>query len=185
MSGSLADGTRISQSAVLSKDATWPIYVAVYSNQGFLFSWITFASSPGQDLSGDLTWFKPNLPNAKYYPAGFNYEATSTGSVYATPASGTTILGFPTGNVGLVNGNLPAPLNYPIAIAPNNRVTSTGTNKISLTFNLSSGLFSGRAINPDTGKPISFNGVALTSAGIGRGSFLGTNESGQVSLTGP
>jgi hypothetical protein len=40
--GSLADGTKISQSAYVSRDGEWPLYIALYGNGGSVLSWLSF-----------------------------------------------------------------------------------------------------------------------------------------------
>jgi hypothetical protein len=55
------------------------------------------------------------------------------------------------------------------------------TNK--LTVRTSSGLFHGSVINPETGKPITVNGIVLQNQNFGAGFFLGTNQSGSVLLS--
>ena len=53
--GTLADGTKVSQTASLSKGGYWPLYVPLYSGNGSLMSWLAFASTTNSDLSGRLT----------------------------------------------------------------------------------------------------------------------------------
>ena len=100
----LADGTSFSQSSVVSKNGQWPLYAPLYSGQGSLFCWISFASTPAADVSGTLSWIKPNLPSAPYYPAGFALTLALSGSHFTAPPSGTKVLNFP-GNVSLVLSN--------------------------------------------------------------------------------
>jgi hypothetical protein len=44
-------------------------------------------------------------------------------------------------------------------------------------------LFHGSVINPETGKPITVNGIVLQNQNFGAGFFLGTNQSGSVLLS--
>jgi len=64
--GTLADGTKISQAGVLSKEGWWPFYVSLYAGQGSAMSWIpvqasTVAASSEQMAAVvtrvSLTWF--------------------------------------------------------------------------------------------------------------------------------
>jgi hypothetical protein len=56
--GTLADGTKVSQSTSLSKDGLWPMYVSLYSGKGSLVSWQAFANQINSDLNGMLNWIK-------------------------------------------------------------------------------------------------------------------------------
>ena len=179
LSGSLADGTKISQSARVSRNRQWPLYVPLYSGKGSLLSWMTFAKTDANDLSGLLNWIKPELKSAKYYPGGFTNQIEAWGARYTPPAKGSPLLPFATGELLLTGGDLAEPLISQLVIGANNRVTST--NNTSLSFSLGSGIFKGKVFN-GTGKPISFSGVVLTNVDQGRGYFLGPTRSGQVLL---
>ena len=182
--GSLADGTKISQSAVLSKNGEWPLYVPLYSGKGSILSWINYATTATSDLSGDLSWIKPPMPTAKYYPGGFTLEANATGSQYNPPAKGTAVLNISNGQIVLTGGGLGEGIVNYVTLGANNRVTSTS--KASLTFTLSSGAFRGTVPNPAGGrsKAISFGGVVLQNQTLGKGYFLGSGQSGEVLFSG-
>ena len=184
LSATLADGTKLAQSAALSSDGQWPWYVPLYSNQGMLLCWVRFnGSTAGQDVNGDLTWIKPAHALTKFYPGGFTLAVTAWGARYTPPVSGSTVLSFTSGTLELSGGNLGQTLDFPLGISANNRVTSLTTNKLSLAFSLSSGLFTGKALNPGTAKWVPFNGVVLQSASLASGFFLGTNQSGRTTLS--
>ena len=56
-----------------------------------------------------------------------------------------------------------------------------GSEKLSLTINTASGLFQGSTTNGE-GKTIPFSGALLRKQNAGFGQFLGTNQTGSVSL---
>jgi hypothetical protein len=60
----------------------------------------------------------------------------------------------------------------------------TTTNKLTLSFTQSSGLFKGNLRTADHPKSISFSGVVLQNQTNGSGYFLGTNQSGRIVLQG-
>jgi hypothetical protein len=182
-SGSLADATRISQSASVSKNGQWPLFIPLYQGQGLIFSWVTFADSGTTDFSGDVSWIRPSLPRAKLYPEGFTAQAAISGSRYFRPARGESILNLAEATLALDGGNLDQPISDPVALDSNNRVTNLGTDKLSLSFSTSSGLFSGRVVDPNTSKSISFHGVVLQKQNIASGYFTGIDQSGQVVLS--
>jgi hypothetical protein len=181
LAGSLADGTRISQAAQLSRAGQWPLYLSLYSGQGSLLSWITFADTPTNDLSGGLSWIKAGLPKAKYYPGGFTNEAIAWGSHYIRPVLRSNVLNSTNVDIVLSGGDLPQTITNYGSLGFGGRITST--NNAALSFILVSGAFRGKVV--DSGhRPISFAGVVLTNYGVGSGYFLGTNRSGRVELLG-
>ena len=180
-SASLADGTKITQSGGVSRYGQWPLYVPLYRGQGSIFSWMNFTNSATADLSGDLVWYKP-ASSAKYYGAGFNYEDLARGSKYNRLASAGFGLGLADAYVVLEGGELAQSITNHVSIGANNRVTNLSSNKLSLSFTTSSGAFKGTVVDPATLKRIQFSGVVLQDRGSGTGLFLGTSQSGRVSL---
>ena len=181
LTGSLADNTAISQTATLSKDGFWPFYVPLYNGQGLLLSWLALTNPATGDLSdlNGLNWIKPSVLHAKYYAAGFSVVTNVLGSGFVKPARNVPVLPFTDADIVLTGNNLLEPLTDHVTLNANNTVTST--NKASLSFNLASGSFSGRVLDASK-KSITFNGVVLTNLQVGRGYFLGTNQSGSVTF---
>lgn len=64
-----------------------------------------------------------------------------------------------------------------------NKVTNLGTNKLTLSINKSSGLFSGSVTPPGARASIPFKGATDKNRNQGWGFFLGTNQSGRVRLS--
>jgi hypothetical protein len=182
LAGSLADGTKFSQTTILSQDGRWPFYVPLYSGQGSILSWVAAANSSDANLSGDLTWTKPVVPTAKFYSGGFQMKADLTGSRYSPAGNGRKVINLSEAQVLLSRGNLAQDMVSPIVLRSDNRVTDTSSNKLHMTFTLSTGLFRGTLLNPSNSKPISFSGVVMQNENSGSGYFLGTNQSGKVVL---
>jgi Calx-beta domain/Divergent InlB B-repeat domain/Bacterial Ig domain len=182
LSASLADGTRLSQSAPLSKNGYWPLYASLYGGKGSAISWVVFAESEESDFAGSFSWFKPALPTAKYYPAGFGVDLNLSGSRYTAPTNSTDpILNFPAGRVQFSAGNLEEFEN--LVSLSENKVTNLGTNKLTLSINKSSGLFSGSVLPPGARASLPFKGAIDKNLNQGWGFFLGTNQSGRVRLS--
>jgi len=78
-------------------------------------------------------------------------------------------------------GNLGTDFSNAISLA-GNKVTNLGTNKLSLSINASSGLFSGSVVDPSSGKSLKFGGAILQKQNIGSGFLLGTSRSSHVAL---
>ena len=54
--GTLADGTKVTPSAPVSKYGQWPFYASLCGGQGVLWSWLTFTNA--SDLGGAVAWVK-------------------------------------------------------------------------------------------------------------------------------
>jgi hypothetical protein len=179
LSGSLADGTKVSQSSVVTSDRHWPLYVPLYKGQGQLLSWQTVADTGDKDIGGDYSWIKPADDRSKVYPDGFAFQTNAFGSFYNPALS--PITGFEDALVILSGGGLITNLQTGVFVT--NKVYAVGTNKFSMILNVPTGTFKGSTMNPATGKPISFNGVVLQKQGYGSGYFLSTNQtSGKVTV---
>jgi hypothetical protein len=182
LTGALADGTKLSQSASVLAHGRWPLYVPLYSGAGEILSWLTFSNSAQDDFSGPVSWIKPAISSAKYFPAGFDLETNAIGSIYHAPASTTIpILAMTNDFVLLTDGNLGNNLTNSVTIGPKSQVfDQTLVNKLKLTVSTSLGSFKGTFQDPVTLKPVSFSGVLLQKQNYGSGYFLGTNQSGRV-----
>lgn len=179
--GTLGDGTKVSQHTFMSKDGQWPLFVSLYAKQGFLIGGLTFdTNQPDTDLSGFGSWIKAPQPASKFYPEGFTLgPIAAIGSKYSFTA-GVPLVNWTDGQILLENGNLLPGITNALSIDTNNKIT--GTNKLAVAFTTATGAFHGSVINPDTGKPIAVNGVLLQKQNVGFGYFLGTNQTGRVTL---
>ena len=83
----------------------------------------------------------------------------------------------------LINGgNLSEAYTNDVVLGFGGKVTNASPNSLTMSFTLSSGLFSGSFTPSGATKGVSFKGVALQKANYAAGHFFGTNESGRVSL---
>jgi hypothetical protein len=186
LSGALADNTKISQTAPLSRDGVWPVYVSLYRSQGLLLGWLTFSNTQGEDLNGQLQWNKPADANARFYPGGFQSDTWMLGWHYTRPKAGAKVLPFSEVCLVLSGAGFQQDLTNHVVLQANNRVTST--NKTTLTFNLATGAFRGSVPNhaEHGAKPIPFSGVLVQnqnwSLGYGCGWFMGTDQCGIIHL---
>jgi hypothetical protein len=186
MSGSLADGTSVSQSAPISKNGRWPLYVPAYGGKGMLYSWVfvgagstdTNSNSSG-DLSGDLTWIRPPLPRAKVYPGGFANQTAVTGSSYTQPSRGAQILNF-SGNstLTLTGASLDQAITNDFTVGVFDRVVNQSGNPLHMTFTPGNGRFNGTVGNGRS--RLSFKGVVLQNQNMASGYFLDGNQSGEA-----
>jgi hypothetical protein len=183
--GSLADGSKVSRSAMLSRDGQWPLAVSLYAGQGLLVSWMNFADPNSASLGGDVTWIKPAVGRSKFYPNGFALEQRATASWFAPPVRGSTILSFTEGDVALEGGGLEQSIVNVISISPPTRVVNRSPNKLSMTFSTSAGTFRGSVADPNNPRRrISFGGVVLQTQNSGSGFFPGSGRTGKVAVFG-
>jgi hypothetical protein len=182
--GTLADGTAVSQSATVSKNGYWPFYLSVYSGQGMLISWLAFTNLPGSDLNGLLDWVKPAIANAAYYPAGFTQECGAVGSAYVQPPKQYALaLTLTNAHLGFSGGNLPAGFTNSIAVGSLGNLINQSSNALTLTVTPQSGTFKGQVTDPYRGKSYTFGGAVFQKQNTGYGSVMGTNQSGRVFLS--
>jgi len=180
LAGTLADGTKITQAAGLSKEGLWPACVSLYRGQGLILGWLTFADRPADDFSGTLDWIKPAQQAAKYYPAGFAIRTEAVGARYLQPTRGSRVINLSAGQVWFANGNLGQSFTNQVTLGTDNKVINLSNNKTILTVTPSTGLFKGSVTDPGTTRSLGINGVVLQKQNAGFGFFLGTNQTGRV-----
>jgi hypothetical protein len=186
-SATLGDGTRISQTAIVSENGMWPVYIPLYSKLGSLEGLVAFTNIVGvSDLGGTLTWFKLASPAAKLYPNGFTTQITLLGSTYAAPPLGTPALNVSNATCNLLitsgAGDLSSFVSNSVTLNTNNKVMLCVTNGFKLTITTKTGLFSGSFVNPATTKPMAFRGVLFQKQNDGAGLFLGPDQTGFVTV---
>jgi hypothetical protein len=183
LTGTLADGTKLTQSALLSRDGDWPLFVPLYSGQGAILSRMNLNAAGAGALRGEVRWTKPANSQSKVYPAGFDVNTSAIGSPYLSPSRGNQILPFTSGQLALAGANLPADITNAIQLTAGNRITNLSSNRLTLTFSAATGAFRGSVLNPSDDKPIGFSGVVLQNLNFGRGFFLNAAQSGSVILS--
>ncbi len=79
LTGLLSDGTLINQTAPISTNGGWPLYVSLYAGKGSLSGWINFANLPASRLNGTVSWIKTGT-YGPYYAKGFTNVMSALGS---------------------------------------------------------------------------------------------------------
>ena len=180
--GVLGDGTKISATAPVSLIGTWPFYNALYQKKGVSLGRIAFTGTNLVDAA--LDWLKPPIPTDRFYSGGFTTLVALTGATYIVPKNGgPSVAG--TNVVTLGGGNLVSNLVKTVVVDAFGNVTilTPGSDKLALFVVPTTGLFSGDFINTAINKkPIFFNGLLVQTNQVGGGLFLGTNESGFVTI---
>jgi hypothetical protein len=180
-SGTLADGTKVSQTSSLSKEGLWPLYCSLYSGGGMAVSWVQFTNLPASDLNGQFIWLKPAGLTTRYYAAGLTNDVRAVGSAFTPPGSA-PLLNLTNGALIFSGGGLPTPFTNSFSLDRLNRATGTPGSGLKLTFTTTSGLFQGSARDPATRRTFSFQGVVYEKGANGAGLFLGPAQSGEVYL---
>lgn len=178
VSGSLSDGTPVTQTTAISKTGRWPLYLSLNRGTGVLAGWMDVNTNT---IDGDVTWIKAANSTPRYYPAGFNYEAPLVSSLYQPEA--TPILSFTDGEVQFTGGNLSEPFTNHIQLTAASRVVNQDANKLTLMFLKPSGLFIGDAKSPGSMATKHFKGVVLQNIKSGAGYFVGTDAVGAVLIS--
>lgn len=181
LSGYLADNTRLVVRSSLSRLGQWPVYASLSGREGMVLGWLTFRSEAATDVDGVLSWTRPVMAAATFYPAGFATELESIGSRFAVPGPGEPVVEWDEPWVQLAGGDLPAPITEPLH-GGGPKLAGVESSQVRLKIASSSGLFSGSVRLSGAAGSRSFRGVVLQKAGLGGGYFAGTNTTGQVKL---
>ena len=177
LAGALADGTPFTQSAPLWRDGRLPLYVPLYGGRGSIHCPLRFTDTETNDVLGLLTWTRPALPLARFYPAGFTNHLALSGSAYTAT---NRVLSFTNGFVAFRDGNLGAAFTNNVTLSTSNRVVNASTNPLALTITSGSGMFTGTVKPPGSTKVLTFKGALNQKLGLGTGFFLGTNQGGRA-----
>jgi hypothetical protein len=181
--GFAGDGNRLDKVVPLSSAGFAPFYQDLYGGRGSMLSWLTFNTNLLSDqITGYLSWIKPAVPGAVVYPLGFTNNVTAIGSLYSEPAAGTRVINLINGQVVFDGGNLPFGFTNVVRLTTNNTVFNFSANSLSFFITLSNGTFTGSVKVPGRSRTNAFKGALLQDRSAGYGWFLGTDESGSVSL---
>jgi len=185
LSGTLADGTQFSQTAYLTENGDWPLYVSAYSGKGALVSWLNFTNLAGSDVSGDLVWIKQSGTGTAGYSAGFTNGTKAVGSKYVMPASGGKSLNLSGAVVTFTGGELVTPFNNVVSYNDGNSVVNLSPNEMTLSISKVTGTFSGTVREPANNKLYYFGGVVLQKQNTARGTTIGATSATRVVLAAP
>jgi hypothetical protein len=180
LSGLLADGTKVTQSTVVSKAGQWPLYIPLYKSGGFVLSWLTFSNSMAGELGGNLAWVKP-AGQAACYPGGFNLQTSVVGARYSRPAASQPLLNTVKAALVLTGGRPTQGITNSFVLN-GQKAVSDPVNKLKLSFTPTSGMFRGSVAGTGAAKALPFSGVVLANQNFGAGSFMSGGQSGRVML---
>jgi YD repeat-containing protein len=175
LAGRLADGTKISQGAVLSGDGDWSLFVLLYKKKGFLSGEISFQPLATSDFSGDATWVKP-ATKGPIHAGAFTTGLAVAGSRYTAPPKGQRVLDVANSspNASVRIGER-TPAAVTLTTANKIEVNTSEPDKLKLSIKTKTGIIKGSFL--DDKKPRKLNGVVFQKANRAAGFFLGETES--------
>ncbi len=168
--GTLGDGTTLTQSGVISRAGRWPFHALLYKSGGLISGDLIFRDlASASDLDGTLDWIKPALAGATItYPGGFTTQTAVLGSRYDKSVP------LLSGRVSFGEGNLATVLNpIPITNAAGLLIASPPVSGFSLQLTASTGLFKGNLPAAASVSPLKFQGVIFQKSPRGYGWFVG------------
>lgn len=178
-SGSLADGTPVTLSSMLSSGGYWPLYVNLYNGRGSLWGWASVNSNLVA-ASGALSWINAgNTSKTASDTSGFtNLQATLIGSLY-NPATG-----LPQGPATVTLTGAGLTLTNNITVGSDDKISTTNATGLKLSIAHATGIISGTFANPTNSRDsIKVSGVILQSQTNAQGYFLNNAQSGAFELT--
>jgi PKD repeat protein len=183
--GRLADSTSVAQIVPFSTLGQVPLHRALYAGRGSIFGWLSLQNNSTTDVQAhEVWWTKTSAAGGKLYRDGFTNQVYVLGSHYLPPPPGTRILNFSNAILRLEAGNLPAPVTNYATLNNRNQITATeaSPNRLNASIRLPTGLLRGSFDNSAIGRQSAIRGVFLPRQNVAAGFFVGTNQSGSVSL---
>jgi uncharacterized repeat protein (TIGR02543 family) len=168
ITGKLADGTSFVTSSFLNADGHLTVYVPLYKKSGYLAGDLVFSAQSGSDFSGILTWAGP----------AFSASLNVIGSAYVNDGA-LTFSGA--ASVTLQGGDLSNSVDATVQIS-GNTITADAPNtaQLQLKVNATSGVITGKFIDPTTSEVHHLAGVIFEKQNAAAGSF---ENGGTFSLT--
>ena len=185
MSGTLADGTRFSQSAYVTEDGDWPLFASSYSGKGAVVSWLAFANLSTSDLNGTLAWIKQAGASATSFPLGFTNSLNAIGSIYVAPAAGGKVLNLSGAVLNFSGGSLITGFNNVVSVNAGSQVVNLSPNEMVMTVMNAVGSFTGQVREPGTGALHMYGGVVLQKQNAGYGTMTGVPAGSRVVFAAP
>lgn len=180
VAGALPDGATFSESAHVSTNGIWPLYVTPsgYAENGMLMGWETNTAT---NFSGQLYWYK-KAGVGVYFTNGVNTNMTTAGTNYpaAEPVAGTYSIVFQGGSLTIPVTNSLTVVHAGGPFNPGN--SSANPDRLSISLS-SSGVLSGHFVHPETQKTVQFKGAYFGGTNGGSGFILeGSGQTGSFLL---
>jgi hypothetical protein len=182
LSGTLADGTKFTESVPVSESSEIPIYASLYAKTGVIIGWLNLTNLNTTNQPYELEWIKNTQAHQTgLYPGGFTNTLLTAGSIWTNLTSIT----LPASTLLVSNADLN--LSYSLNVSSAGKITSASstspTNSLAGTINLKSGLIQitfGDGVGKGT---IKASGALLQNTNYGGGSFVTKTNSGTIILS--
>ena len=156
LTGTLPDGTSLSATAPLSKNATVPLFAQLYSTKGSFSAFVTFDSTQTEsDLHAPVVrWFKPSgLSGQTYYAAGWptgvttqlNGAKLNAAATPVIPGLGSADLVHGNAHLVFADGGLTSAQTKTVSISTTNVVTKVPATPVDSSFTLTLTAATGKA----------------------------------------
>jgi hypothetical protein len=188
VAGALGDGTRITESSLLTSQDTAALYLDLYRtnpNPGRFGGTLTFRDLPGvSDVDGRMNWVKSPAAQDPLYAAGFNIIVTATGGKYTPPTAGQRVLpqladadyNAEISFIRTAEGSAGEVLDRILSWTARHQLIHYGPERFTGAVAAPSGRITGSFTNPATQLPIAFTGLVLQKQGIAAGVFTDGNR---------
>ena len=154
MSGTLADGTPISQTTTLLRGLRWPFVSNARRGAGAIVGWATFENS-GLAFDGEMKWFSPGFPGAT------NQNLTLAGSIYRPPTITPPLFPWTSGTITFSGLDL-GTLTVNLTLAANGTFTiPVNPHNVQILLEAATGRISGSFSHPTTLLLTEFQGTVL------------------------
>lgn len=164
------------QSTAVTETGRWPFYATAWNGRGEALGWVTI-STVDRSLSGNVTLIRSPIASV-LYPAGYTNTTWIAGGSYG--ATDKTV--WPEVNsktLVFTGGNLTDGFSV-VGMSLGGASYRNATNKLSLNFNSSTGVFSGSFVIPTTTKTSTIQAIVVQGLTNVTGFFVGTNRVGLV-----
>lgn len=185
MAGKLANNVAITHSSNVVGFSSWPLFVSLNTNKGYLAGPVVFAGISGvSDFAGTLTWIKP-ITTGPFHPAGINTKLTCIGSKWIVPPAGQRVLTVAATSPNLTftasQGNLGAPVTTQFTLDATNKFVVPATSaKIKLSLAATTGVVTGSFADGTATRTV--GGVLFQDQNVGSGFFPGSTVSGLIQI---
>ncbi|HXG47100.1 MAG TPA: hypothetical protein VNO52_05715 [Methylomirabilota bacterium] len=182
VSATLADDTKGTQRVPLSSAGALPLYLPLYKGKGLLLGWLYLdAGDTGMNaFAGTTDWLRLAGAGPGLFASGFTNQSAADGSRYVMPVGAAVI--NPTNGVASFSVEAAELFANDVELGSDNKLTNLDTNALTFSLIPASGLFKGNAIEPGTGRKLTFKGAIFQGGNFGHGYFLSTNQSGVMRL---
>lgn len=183
---SLADGIPFTEATTLSGQGTWALFGWLYGGRGSISGTMTLRNLAGTDMDGTVLWARP--ASSRYFPAGFSSSLSAAGSLYTAPGRGARVLDVPDAAANVVvsysGGGNDGTLTEAGTLDTSGRLflATPGSDNLRAAFAPATGAFGGAFINPANHRLTAFHGIVLQKQNIAAGYFLGTSDSGNITI---